>query len=714
MSRKENKQIEHLSERMMRFFDGNPKKSFTFKQLYKKIKNKKYSVAQLEEVLKILTTKDLIYLRDDRYKKSRLSKAKKSKSQDYNDSELIEGVVDATRSGSAFIICADLEKDVFVTKDKLNRAFDGDTVKIVITKNRNGRKLEGKVVEVVKRSQELFVGTIELSSAHAFCVPDRKIGADFFIPKGKFMKAETGDKVVVLFEEWPEGKKSPVGKVVEILGKPGNNDVVMKSILIDKGFSLSFKPETLKEVSKIPMDIPQSEIDKRRDMRKVLTCTIDPVDAKDFDDALSFQKLENGLFEIGVHIADVTHYVRPNTALDKEGAERSTSVYLVDRVLPMYPEQISNVICSLRPEEEKLCFSVVFQMDEKGKVHDKWFGRTVIYSDKRFAYEEAQVLIESKKRDKLTLALKKLNKIAKILRKKRFENGAIDFDKEEIGFRLDEDAKPIEIYIKTRKDAHLMIEDYMLLANQEVAAFVNGKKKTMVNRAHQAPDDEKLLRLKSMAGRFGYEMEISKPKLVAKSINALMRAVKGKPEQVLFETLSIRTMAKAKYTTENVGHYGLGFDNYGHFTSPIRRYPDVMTHRLLQDCLDGKVRSKKEDIEKACVHSSMMERKAMDAEWDSIRYKQAQYLADYVGDEFDGVISGVQAFGVFVSLTANKCEGMIRIEYFDDDYYYYDEELQCLSGKTNNKKYQLGAPIRVVVAKVDVNEKQIDLGLVNS
>ncbi|MGE6220714.1 ribonuclease R [Nubsella zeaxanthinifaciens] len=631
----------------------------------------------------------------------------------------VTGTVDMTADGSAFIVPDDeFEKDIFVAPRRLRNALHGDKVKVyVFAKKRSGRKNEGEIVEIIKRAKTEFIGVAKISERFAFIIPDdKKMLHDIFVPLSDLNGAKNGQKVQVSLEDWPEGAKNPVGKIIHILGEEGENDTEMNAILAEYGFPLSFPSEVEKEANAIPEQISQSDLEGRRDFRDTVTFTIDPIDAKDFDDAISFKKLDNGHYEIGVHIADVSHYVLPNTSLEKEAYHRATSVYLVDRVIPMLPERLSNGVCSLRPNEDKLCFAAVFELDDQANILDQWFGRTVIHSNRRFTYEEAQEVIESKTGDYAEEILK-LNELAHLLRTAKFKNGAISFESTEVKFKLDEFGKPIGVYVKERKDAHKLIEDFMLLANKKVAEFIakkgKGKQKyTFVYRTHDSPNLENLNNFASFAARFGYKINTKSDKEIAKSLNYLMEDVEGKKEQNILTSLAIRSMAKAIYTTKKTSHYGLAFDYYTHFTSPIRRYPDVMVHRLLAHYLDGGKSADAEEYEAACVHSSAMEKRAADAERASVKYKQAEYLEDNIGAIYDGVISGVTEWGMYVEIEENKCEGMIRLRDISDDFYVLDEKNYCIIGQRKKRKYQLGDEVKIKVKKVDLSKRQIDFTLI--
>ncbi|NGM66966.1 ribonuclease R [Sphingobacterium sp. SGR-19] len=631
----------------------------------------------------------------------------------------IQGKVDMTADGSAYVIPDDeLENDVHIAPRKLRQALHNDIVKVHVYERRKGRKREGEVVEIIQRAKTDFTGTIDISKSYAFFLPDdRKMIHDIFVPLDNLNGAQHGEKVVISIVEWPKNAKNPIGKVKTILGKKGENDTEMNAILADFGFPLAFPSKVEAEANAIPELLPSNEIKKRRDFRDVLTFTIDPFDAKDFDDAISFQTLDNGNYEVGVHIADVSHYVQPDSLLDKEAFERGTSVYLVDRVIPMLPERLSNGVCSLRPHEDKLCFSAVFEMDDKANVLNQWFGRTVINSNRRFSYEEAQEVIETKQGDHAPEILK-LNELAYILRERKFKNGAISFESEEVKFHLDEKGKPLGVYTKVRKDAHKLIEDFMLLANRKVAEYIGkqgrGKNKlTFVYRFHDTPNLETLTTFSQFALRFGHKLTIKTDKEAARSLNTLLTKIEGTKEQNMLTTLAIRSMAKAIYTTKSTSHYGLAFDYYTHFTSPIRRYPDVMVHRLLQFYLDGGKKINAEHYEKLAEHSSQMEKRAAEAERASIKYKQAEFLEDQIGIEYTGIVSGVTEWGMYVEIQENKCEGMVRLRDITDDFYTLDEKNYAIIGQRKKKKYQLGDEVQIKVKKVDLEKRQIDFTLVS-
>ena len=631
-------------------------------------------------------------------------------------SHYYEGKVEVTSRGNAYVVCEDLEHDIYIPSRNLNHALNNDLVKVYVYKRKKNKKQEGDIVDILKRAKTEFVGVLQKSKNFGFVVPDDpKMYADIFVSPNELAEAEDGDKVLAEITDWPANSKNPFGKITRVLGKPGDHDTEIHSILLEYGLPYSFPDHVEEYASKLPIEITEQEIAKRRDMRQDLTFTIDPKDAKDFDDALSFKVLENGNYEIGIHIADVSHYVQEDTALEDEAYLRATSVYLVDRVVPMLPEILSNNVCSLRPNEEKLTFSVVFEMDEKGHLINQWFGRTVIYSDKRFAYEDAQEIIEGNT-DGIDQSLQKailtLDSLAKKLRKRRMSEGAISFDKTEVKFNLDEDANPIGVYVKESKDANKLIEEFMLLANKKVAEFIGKKKKTFVYRVHDEPNIDKLALLQGIISKFGYMINTNTRESTSDSLNKLLADVHGKAESNMIETLTIRSMSKAVYTTENIGHYGLAFDYYTHFTSPIRRYPDVMAHRLLQHYLDGGQSVKVEKYEEKCKHSSEREFMASKAERDSIKYMQIKYMQDHNDQEFEGVISGVTEWGIYIEIIENKCEGMVRIKDITSDYFIFDEKQYALIGQADKRMYQLGDQVTVTVKNTDLERKHLDFNLV--
>ena len=667
--------------------------------------------------------------------KKKIKEVDRGKFQINEDRKYSLGTLDITSNGNGYFISEDYEEDIFVPNVNLGKGLHGDMVKVYVYKKRRSNKLEADVVEVVERAKSDFVGVLQLNKNFGFVLPDsNKMYADIFISQSKLNGAEHGDKVQATIIDWPEKSKNPFGKITKVLGKPGDHNTEMHSILLEYDLPYEFPSEVEKDAETLSIEITKDEITKRRDMRSDLTFTIDPKDAKDFDDALSFTKLENGNYEIGIHIADVSHYVQPKTILDAEAYERATSVYLVDRVVPMLPEMLSNGVCSLRPNEEKLTFSAVFEINEKAQIIKQWFGRTVTYSDKRLAYEEAQVIIENKNNivpanvsligqeykvdDAIVEAILKLDELAKILRKKRMKQGAISFDRVEVKFNLDEAANPVGVYFKEAKDANKLIEEFMLLANRKVAEFIGKSKggkpsnKTFVYRVHDEPDIEKLASLQNIISKFGYKINTDTRESTSDSLNQLLSDVYGKAESNMIETLAIRSMSKAVYTTQNIGHYGLAFDYYSHFTSPIRRYPDVMTHRLLQHYLDGGNSAKQEVYEEKCKHSSKREELASKAERDSIKYMQVKYMQGHKDEVFDGVITGVTEWGIYVEITKNKCEGMVRIRDIKSDYYIFDEEQYAIVGQSTKQMYQLGDNVQVQVKKTDLERKHLDFNLI--
>lgn len=631
--------------------------------------------------------------------------------------EEVQGVVDHVSSRFAYINIG-TDEDVYVKSSDLAGAVDGDIVKVAILPNRHGSHPEGVVKEIVSRNRSRFVGKIEISKNFAFVVADsRKIHQDFFIYPENIKGANNGDKVIVEVTNWSSHDRKSEAKVVEILGKAGENEAEIHSIMAEFDLPFRFSEGVIKESQKIDEGISEEEIKNRRDFRDITTFTIDPFDAKDFDDALSFRRLDNGNFEIGVHIADVTHYVRMNSGLDKEAFDRATSVYLVDRTIPMLPERLSNELCSLRPNEDKLTFAAVFEMDDNGKVLDQWFGRTIIHSDKRFTYEEAQEVLETGLgpfAEELTI----LNDLAKRLRKERFSKGAVNFETTEVKFKLDENGKPLEVIPKIRKDAHKLIEEFMLLANKYVATFVYEYKKgreknTFVYRTHDLPDPDKVKDFALFAKQFGHSMSVEEES-ISRSLNKLMEEIEGKPEQNVLESLAIRTMAKAKYTTEPKGHFGLAFKHYTHFTSPIRRYPDMMVHRLLQHYLDDGKPVSQTEYEERCIHSSEREKRAADAERASIKYKQVEFMATAEKKDYEGLISGVTEWGIYVEIIETRCEGMIRMSDMTDDFYEYEEKRYRIIGRRSKKVFTLGDKIKVRVKKTDIDRRLIDLVLAST
>jgi len=641
------------------------------------------------------------------------NKKKKKQKSTTDTATVYKGRLDVTRSGMGFVIVEGRDQDILVRPSDFNTALHGDTVQVKVVNNsaRSGR-WQGEVVEVVERKQMEFLGRIEISQSFAFFIAETdKPMPDIYVPLSGLNGAVNQDKVIVRIVEWEKNKK-PQGQVVQVMDKTNVNDQAMKEILLESGFPIFFPENVLEESQRLPEVIAASEIAARKDIRNILTFTIDPVDAKDFDDAISIRHLDNGLLEIGVHIADVSYYVEPETALDKEAYDRATSVYLPDRVNPMLPERISNELCSLRPHEDKLTFSAIFQMTPKGEIKKTWLGRTVIHSDHRFTYEEVQEIIEQRT-GLHQPEIETLNELAQAFRKQRFKRGAINFSSTEVRFKLDEKGKPIGIMVKESKESHQLVEEFMLLANRAVAEFV-GKIKVdkkpvpFPYRVHDTPDKEKLTPFIEFAKKYGHTFDLESPQAIARSFNQMLADVKGKPEQHVLEQLGIRTMAKAVYTTDNIGHYGLGFENYCHFTSPIRRYPDVMVHRILQECLDEKIEIDNK-LEAKCKHTSERERAAMDSERAANKYKQVEYMQDFLGEEFEGVISGVASFGFWVETIEHKCEGLVSInsllEY--DDFRHIESDY-ALIGRRSGRRFRMGDKVTIKIVAANLTKRQLD------
>ena len=725
MSKKNKKAKNHRKNEITRgiftVLEKEPNKSFNYKQIAAKInvtdaQDRNTLIKRLNELKEKKRIQEI-----DRGQYKVLENTKSSH----------EGTVDLTGKGNAYIVVDGMDDDIFIPANKLNKAFHKDKVEVYIYPRKKSKKLEGEIVKVLERYKTTFVGIVDMQKTFAFVRPsDFRMYTDIFVSKDKLNGAQDGEKVLVEITDWPDDVDSPFGRVTEVLGIPGEHDTEIHSILAEYGLPYSFPADVQKFADGLDTSIKEEEIKKRRDLRNVLTFTIDPKDAKDFDDALSFQKLENGNYEIGIHIADVSHYLQKNTILDDEAYERATSVYLVDRVVPMLPEVLSNNACSLRPNEEKYTFSAIFELDSNAIIRDQWFGRTVIDSNERFAYEEAQYIIENgngKIPEDISIrdaaytvsndvveATLEMDRLAKIMRSKRMDQGALSFDKVEVRFNLDENSEPIGVYFKESKDANKLIEEFMLLANRKVAEFIGKQKpkKTFVYRIHDDPDPDKLMALNGIVSKFGHKLDFKDKKSISSSLNQLLQDVKGKKEQNMVDTLTIRSMSKAIYTIDNIGHYGLAFDYYTHFTSPIRRYPDVMVHRLLQHYLDGGSSANAEEFEKKCKHSSDMEYLASSAERDSIKYMQIKFMQDHKDEEFRGVISGVTEWGIYVEIIDNKCEGMIRIRDIKGDYYIFDEKQYAIVGERTKKKYTLGDEITVMVKSTDLIKRHLDFALI--
>ncbi len=646
-----------------------------------------------------------------------MTKEKKPSKKKTEQANALKGTMDISKSGMGYVIVEGVEKDIVIKPNDFNRAFNGDVVKVSITKSTGGKRTEGKIIEVIERKQTTFVGIMQVNASVAFFIANGDKGIpDFYVPIEKLHGAKNGDKVVVKMTKWDKNDKKPDGEVVNVLLAEDVNDMAMKEILIENGFPLAFEKSLLQEAAALNEAITREEQRKRKDCRDILTFTIDPVDARDFDDALSIRNLDNGNYEIGVHIADVGHFVKPGSNLDKAAYERATSVYLPDRVNPMLPERISNELCSLRPNEDKYTFSVIFQITNRGEIKHKWIGRSIIHSNHRYTYEDVQEIIETK--DGINYkAILLLNNLAQQFRKERFDSGAINFSSQEVRFKLDENAKPIGIVIKESKESHQLVEEFMLLANKAIAEYVS---KIKINqqpvpfpyRIHDTPSEEKLLPFAAFAKKFGHTFNLQDEAAIAQSFNQLLKDVQGKPEQHVLEQLGIRTMAKAVYTSENIGHYGLGFQHYCHFTSPIRRYPDILVHRIVQECLDKNIVPDKK-MEEKCKHCSERERKAMESERAANKYKQVEYMKDFVGHEFDGIISGVASFGFFVETVLHKCEGMVSVRDLSDfDDFRLVETEYALVGMRTAKKFRMGDAVKILVVAANLEKRQLDFNWV--
>lgn len=691
-----------ITQAVVNFLNQNSEKQFNYKQIAAAIDVKG------EEGRRVLI-KVLDKLRDEDF----LLETSRGRYKTNNRGQILEGRFERRSNGKNFFVPDDDANIIYIPERNSLHAMNGDRVRVQILAKRKRADTEGAVIEIIERAQNRFIGVLDVQKHFAFLVMDSKfLSNDIFIPKEDLNGGKDGDKVLVEIVEWPEKANNPVGKVIDVLGLPGDNTTEMHAILAQYNLPYKYPENVDKYAQKVPEKITDEEIALREDYRDILTITIDPKDAKDFDDALSFQKVGNN-YEVGVHIADVTHYVRPGDIIDVEAENRATSIYLVDRTIPMLPEKLSNELCSLRPNEEKLCFSVIFELNEEAEIKNSRIVRTVIRSDSRFSYEDAQTVIETGKGDYSNEILA-MNSLAQKLRARRFSNGAINFERYEVKFNLDEKGKPLGVYFKESKEANHLIEEFMLLANRTVAEKVGrvpkGKNaKSFVYRIHEVPDPEKLDTFNSFILRFGHKIKTNGTKVeVAKSINALLDKVQGNPEENLVETIAIRTMSKAIYSTKNVGHYGLAFEYYTHFTSPIRRYPDMMVHRLLEKYMNGEKSVDQTALENQCKHCSDMEQVAANAERDSIKYKQVEFMSDKIGKAYDGVISGITEWGIYVEINENKCEGMIPLRELDDDFYELDEKNYRLVGRRKKREYRLGQPITIQVAKANLEKKQLD------
>ncbi|MCK9421070.1 MAG: ribonuclease R [Bacteroidales bacterium] len=695
---------------VLEIFKKNPASSFNYKQIAARLGINDRATKDLIRLIieQLFMNKELVQDKRGKYKINYegTNEVKTVKT-------LVAGKVDMKQTGKAYVIPEDKTEDVFVAATNTNHALHGDTVKVFLFPTRKGHKREGEITEIIQRNKKQFVGIIETSKNFAFLSPDSTtMPVDLFIPVSKLKGAKNGQKVVAIITEWPAQSANPFGEVIQVLGKPGENEVEMQSILAEIDFPLCFSHAAEKEASLFPEKIPDDEIKKRRDFRDIITITIDPEDAKDFDDAISLKLLANGHWEIGVHIADVSYYVKPGSAIEKEANERGTSVYMVGRTIPMLPERLSNGLCSLKQCEDRLCFSAVFEMDENARIYTEWYGKTVINSNRRFSYEEVQSIIESG-RGEFVKEISVFNSLATKLREIRFQKGSFNFETQEVRFKLDEKGRPLSIFIREMKEANKLIEDFMLLANRMVAERIGRKKenqpaKTFVYRVHDTPNPEKLETFTQFVERLGFKLKITTKKSLAESFNKLFHDIRGTGTENMIETIAIRTMSKAYYTTNNIGHYGLAFPFYTHFTSPIRRYPDLMVHRLLFNYLHDTPGVQKEEFELKCEHASEMERRAVDAERMSVKYKQAEYMLDKVGQEFDALISGVSKWGIFAEITGTKCEGMIRLRDLEDDYYFLDEENYQIIGQRHGHRFKLGDKLKIRVKRIDLARKQMD------
>ena len=696
-----------LAEKLMTWMQMRPGEDFATKQIFRGLNLTTHPLKMLcMDILHDMVEDDFLQIVENGHYKLN------------NHGIILTGTFQRKSNGKNSFVPDDGSEPIFIAERLSGHAMHGDKVKVSLTAKRRGRKVEGEVIEILERAKETFVGTLKVEKYYAFLLTeDRTLANDIFIPRDMLKGGKNGDKAVVKVVEWPQDAKNPIGKVVDILGQAGDNNTEMHAILAEFGLPYVY-PKTVEQAAeKISDIITPEDYAEREDFREITTFTIDPKDAKDFDDALSIRPLKPGLWEVGVHIADVTHYVKEGSSIDKEAEKRATSVYLVDRTIPMLPERLCNLLCSLRPNEEKLAYSAIFEMNDKAEVKHARIAKTVIKSDRRFTYEEAQDIIETGEGEFKDEILK-LNELAQILRKNRMASGAVDFDRVEVRFEIDEKGKPLSVYFKESKEANKLIEEFMLLANRTVAECIgkvpkNKKAKVFPYRIHDLPDPERLENLNWFVNRFGYKIRTSGSKSeVSKSLNKLLVEVRGKKEQNLIEMVSLKAMQKAKYSTHNIGHYGLAFDYYTHFTSPIRRFPDMMVHRLLARYLAGGRTAMEAKYEDLCEHSSAMEQIAANAERASIKYKQVEFMGERMGQEFDGTISGVTEWGLYVEINENKCEGMIPMRELDDDYYDFDEKAYCLTGRRYHKKYSLGDSVRIKVVRANLEKKQLDFALV--
>ncbi len=710
MSTKKEKIKKELGERVIHVFESVPQQALNYKQVAKALgdagrEHKKY----MSGLLYFLAKEGVLI---ETYKgKFKLSPAHLEKQKQIGP--FIEGIVDMKQTGKAYVITDDLLDDVRIASNNTGYALHGDLVKVRLFPRRKNKKIEGEIIKVLERSKNRFVGVIQRTGNYAFLLPDSKsMPVDIFIAPENLNGAKEGQKVIAEIIDWSPPSKNPFGKILEVLGEPGNNEVEMHAILAEYNLPSRFDPQVEHEAEKVSDTISKADISGRRDFRKITTFTIDPADAKDFDDALSIQKIDETIWEVGVHIADVTHYVKPKSLLEQVARDRATSIYLVDRTIPMLPEKLSNMVCSLRPKEDKLCYSVVFKINDQARILKKWIGKTVINSNHRFNYDEVQEIIETGAgmfHEEIGL----LNTMAVKIREKRMRNGAIDFERQEVKFRLDKSGKPLEVYFKDQKEAHKLIEEFMLMANKTVAELIGKtregqKPKTFVYRVHDIPNPEKLNTLAIFVEKLGYKIKTDTRNNIAKSFNRLLHETRGKGEENMIETLTIRTMAKAEYSTVNIGHYGLAFDHYSHFTSPIRRYPDMMVHRLLHQYELGSGSADQGVYEELCQHASKMERLAQEAERESVKYKQVEFMSDKIGEAFDGLISGVSKWGIYVEIKENRCEGMVRLRDMEDDYYFLDEDNFRVIGYNTQKEYKLGDPVRIRIKRADFLKKELD------